>query len=96
MQGKLVTIAYTKELLFMEIQEERRLLERSGTDSELLAIADKVFAGGRITPAEATLLYKKGELPFLSVLADFVRRRINGDNVYFHITTLYLILQCFL
>ena len=50
----------------------------------LQRIAEKVFASERITPEEGILLYEKGELGFLGKLANQVRERKNGDQVYFN------------
>ena len=37
----------------------------------------------RILPEEGLLLYEKGELGFLAMLAEKVRTRLNADNVYY-------------
>jgi len=47
-------------------------------------IAGKVSSGIRITPEEGLLLYKEADLPLLGVLAGIVRRRLNGNLVYFN------------
>ena len=52
--------------------------------SELKAIADKVIKGQRINFNEGVLLYEKGELSFLGVLANFVREKKNGNYTYFN------------
>jgi aminodeoxyfutalosine synthase len=54
------------------------------TDSGLKPIIEKVEAGSRITPAEGVTLYKKAPLPLLGILASAVRKRINGDQVFFN------------
>lgn len=43
--------------------------------SDLKAIGEKVLRGERISFDEGVLLYKKGELSFLGVLANFVREK---------------------
>jgi len=57
--------------------------ELTGVSKELRAIAEKVFSGIRITNEEGIVLYEKGELGFLGLLADFVRRKINDKKTYF-------------
>ncbi|MCX6247906.1 MAG: CofH family radical SAM protein [Bacteroidetes bacterium] len=49
----------------------------------LMRIAEKVIAGERINPEEGILLYEKGELGFLAMLAEQVRFRLNSDDVFF-------------
>jgi len=47
-------------------------------------IAEKVIDNQRITVEEGLYLYKEASLPYLSVLANFVKERINGKKVYFN------------
>jgi aminodeoxyfutalosine synthase len=47
-------------------------------------IALKVIAGQRISPEEGILLYREGEISFLGLLADHVRRRINGKQTFYN------------
>lgn len=47
-------------------------------------IADKVFAGERISPEEGLYLYEHAELAYLGVLATFVREKKNGKKVFFN------------
>ncbi len=47
-------------------------------------IADKVFAGERITPEEGLYLYEHAELAYLGVLATFVREKKNDKKVFFN------------
>jgi aminodeoxyfutalosine synthase len=49
----------------------------------LKRIAEKIIAGERINPEEGILLYEKGELGFLGMLAEQVRFRLNADDVFF-------------
>jgi aminodeoxyfutalosine synthase len=51
---------------------------------DLKAIGEKVLKGERISFDEGVTLYKKGELPFLGALANFVREKKNGNYVYFN------------
>jgi aminodeoxyfutalosine synthase len=60
------------------------LFSKTGISHRLIQVAENVAAGKRITPEEGILLYQEGTLPFLAVLADHVRHRINGKKVYFN------------
>src|ERR1700756_263863 len=51
---------------------------------DLDAVAAKVHSGQRISPQEGLLLFEKGELGLLGSLADFVRRKKNGNVTYFN------------
>jgi aminodeoxyfutalosine synthase len=60
------------------------LVSQAGLSHQLTAIAEKIASGERISIGEGVLLYQEGPMPFLAVLADFVRRRINGPQVFFN------------
>jgi aminodeoxyfutalosine synthase len=53
-------------------------------DATLQPIADKVYAGQRISGAEGILLFEKGSLGFLGSLANFVREKKNGNITFFN------------
>lgn len=53
------------------------------TDSALEPIAAKVAAGERLTREDGIALYESNDLLGIGQLADFARRRINGERVYF-------------
>ncbi|MHB1341444.1 MAG: aminofutalosine synthase MqnE [Coriobacteriia bacterium] len=53
------------------------------TDTALRPIADKVEAGERLTREDGITLYASSDLIGIAQMADHVRRRINGDRVYF-------------
>lgn len=53
-------------------------------DPELQKIADKVYAGERLSKEDGLLLFKKADLSFVGTLANHVRERMHGDNVYFN------------
>ena len=53
-------------------------------DPELQAVADKVYAGQRLSREDGLLLFEKGDLSFVGALANHVRERMHGDNVYFN------------
>ncbi len=60
------------------------LFQQSGTDKHLLAIAEKVLNGQRLSEEEGVLLFEKGELSFVGTLANHVRERLHGNKVYFN------------
>jgi aminodeoxyfutalosine synthase len=51
---------------------------------ELSGIATKVINEQRISTADCNVLYEKGELGFLGILANLVRERKNGKVAYFN------------
>jgi aminodeoxyfutalosine synthase len=52
-------------------------------DGEIGIIAEKVFAGGRITAKNALSLFRQASLGQLSLLSEQLSYRLNGKNVYF-------------
>ncbi|WP_353131035.1 aminofutalosine synthase MqnE [Parapedobacter pyrenivorans] len=60
------------------------LLENKSLDQELKSIATKVGNGERISEEDGVLLYERGELGYLGVLANFIRERKHGDVTYFN------------
>jgi aminodeoxyfutalosine synthase len=50
----------------------------------LETISEKVRRGGRISPAEALVLWREAPLWLLGELADGIRRRKNGDALYWN------------
>jgi len=48
-------------------------------------IAEKVIAGGRLSFEEGVRLYKSQDLPALGNLAQIVRKRINGERVFYSV-----------
>jgi len=53
------------------------------SDPSLEPIAAKVLAGERLTREDGVALYASRDLIGIGQMADFARRRINGDRVYF-------------
>lgn len=66
------------------MEEKLSLLFNSGASKEMMEIAEKVLSGIRINPEEGVMLYEKGSIPFLSLLADALRQKINGKQVFFN------------
>jgi aminodeoxyfutalosine synthase len=67
----------------MESVFNEKFLIRSRVPVPLKQIACKVIAGERILPEEGIILYEKGELGFLAMLAENVRVRLNSNDVFF-------------
>lgn len=62
------------------------LLEtRRASESDITDIADKVFAGERLTASDGLRLFHHPNLGDLALLADFVRRKKNPDNIVTYI-----------
>lgn len=60
------------------------LISDKNLDPQLKTIAMKVQAGERISFDEGVTLYKKGELAYLGVLANFIREKRHGNKTYFN------------
>ncbi len=60
------------------------LLENKELDDRLKTIATKVYHDERISEEEGVILYERGELGYLGVLANFIRERKHGDITYFN------------
>lgn len=51
---------------------------------EMKVVAAKITAGKRITREEGEMLFSSNDIALLGILAGVVRRRFNGDKVYFN------------
>jgi len=60
------------------------LLHNSQLSPTLLAIAQKVLHGQRISFDEGVVLYEEAELGYLGILANFIREKLHGDKTYFN------------
>jgi len=60
------------------------LLQNPDLSPDLKHIAQKVLNNERITFDEGVLLYEKGELGYLGVLANYIREKKHGDKTYFN------------
>lgn len=56
------------------------LLQNPNLDPELKQIAQKVAQGERINFEEGVILYEKGELSYLGVLANYIREKRHGNR----------------
>jgi aminodeoxyfutalosine synthase len=68
----------------MTILKIESVLLDSNISKDLKSIAEKVYQGQRISFQEGVLLYEKGELSYLGSLANYIREKKNGNNVYFN------------
>ncbi|MCX6281891.1 MAG: CofH family radical SAM protein [Bacteroidetes bacterium] len=69
----------------MQRQEQAdtlKILQKS-LSKELFVISEKVKTGIPLSTSDGILLFEKGELGFLGILADVVRKRKNGDKAWF-------------
>jgi len=60
------------------------LLQDPDLPADLKQIAEKVLHGERVTFDEGVLLFEKGELGYLGVLANYLREKRHGDKTYFN------------
>lgn len=64
--------------------QQAAILKSTPKDPVLRNIAEKVMESERLTPEEGVALFEKGSLPFVGVLANFVREKLHGDKTYFN------------
>lgn len=60
------------------------LIQDKHLDADLKDIAQKVFQGERVSFDEGVILYERGELGYLGVLANYIREKRHGDYTYFN------------
>lgn len=60
------------------------LFENIEISKEEKEIAEKVLENKRISPEEGLFLFENASLPYLSVLANYVKTKISGNKVYFN------------
>lgn len=60
------------------------LIQDKNLDTELRRIAQKVLQGERVSFEEGVILYQRGELGYLGVLANYIREKKHGDYTYFN------------
>lgn len=60
------------------------LVQDKNLDTDLKHIARKVLEGERISLEEGVILYERGELGYLGVLANYIREEKHGDYTYFN------------
>src|ERR1700754_5182279 len=60
------------------------LLQDPDLPADLKQIAEKVLHGERVTFEEGVLLFEKGDLGYLGVLANYIREKRHGHKTYFN------------
>lgn len=70
--------------MVVSAQSIQHILPQLKLDAAFKTIADKVLNGERISFEEGVLLYEKGELGFVGMLANFIRTKKHGNNTYFN------------
>jgi len=60
------------------------ILEEAKLSEDLQTIAQKVLTNERISNDDCLVLFEKGELGFVGMLANFIRAQKNQDKVYFN------------
>ncbi len=65
-------------------QQLQLLLTDSRLHDDLKQIALKVLNSQRITFGEGVLLYEKGEIGYLGILANYIREKRHGDKTFFN------------
>ncbi len=51
--------------------------------NNLKSIGEKILENKRITDEEGLLLFEKGSLPYLGMLANYVRENLHGQKTFF-------------
>jgi aminodeoxyfutalosine synthase len=68
----------------MERLADTNFFLAGNTSSELQNITQKVYDGTRISDEDALILFEKGSLPFVGLLANHIREKLHGDKTYFN------------
>ena len=62
----------------------KNLISEAVTEKDLKIIAEKIFDKKRISDEDALVLFEKGSLSFLGILANYIREDLHGDKTYFN------------
>ncbi len=60
------------------------IVKKLTADSFLLKIAEKVYSGRRITDEEGLALFEKAPLPYVMLLASYIKEQKTGKKVFFN------------
>lgn len=66
----------------MLVDQEQPLISQESPT--LKKIAEKVYAGERISEDDCLMLFESGSLPFVGALANYIREKLHGHKVYFN------------
>ena len=61
-----------------------KIVSENHVSSDLKRLAEKILARNRISDDEGLMLFEKGSLPFLGVLANHIREELHGDKTFFN------------
>ena len=67
----------------LEVADPNLKVELNLSDKRLFSIWDKVQAGERLSSSEGVTLLDTDDLPGVGRMADFAKKRVTGDKVYF-------------
>ena len=67
----------------LEVADPSLKVELNLSDKRLFSIWDKVQAGERLSSSEGVTLLDTDDLPGVGRMADFAKKRVTGDKVYF-------------
>lgn len=73
-----------KGFLMEAARNLKLLIQNPDLPADLKHIAEKVLNAERITFDEGVLLFEKGELGYLGILANYIREKRHGDKTYFN------------
>src|SRR5688572_18691681 len=59
-------------------------LIRNTQNSDLKRIATKIISNERISEEDGLILFEKGDLPYLGMLANYKREQLHGHKTYFN------------
>ena len=68
----------------MKKEDLQNLISEAVTEKGLKIIAEKIFDKERISDGDALVLFEKGSLSFLGILANYIREDLHGDKTYFN------------
>lgn len=60
------------------------IMQFAGVSPDILQVAEKVISDERLSPADGLLLFERGTLPVLSLLAEAVSLRTSENHVFFN------------
>jgi len=80
----MVFIVFLQKQYLVMPDSIQSLLNSPGLSPQHRLIAAKVLQNERITFEEGVFLYEHGELPYLGMLANYIREKRHGDNTFFN------------
>ena len=68
----------------MTKEEIYAIIKKTKLSESFVGIADKIFEEKRVSAEEGLLLYEKGDIAFLGMLANWINSKKNGNSVYYN------------